>query len=534
MGWRPLFQVAIPLHPLREREREREQPRIASHRTWLSPRYRISSPVWTSLATVSCLSPALGDKISPDPFGRRSKASLLFTFRPPSLFRSPSFDIRRDQAQVQATSPRTRSLVTVCPPPQTRLKEMEVTPLKPCQNRPARPELPSDLCSQEPPDSGYLSDSSLASRWCSASTVTGYENGDDGDRDSELFGPVRNLGSILDGSPETLPSTAASDNEDFQIERHIASVFDAKLTPESVAAFASAPARVKQTPATLPKRSVRKRPGLPVGFLSDSRVMYRFQGSKTNSSPRSGSLRQLDRFIPIKKHLSSGIVDQFRSSKPPYELSDLERLLRDDRATADPFFYRPRRPVPMASDYRVLSLSESSALRAGSMFSTPGFGAQNSNRSAVRGTLLGPRTERLPNQNFSLGIRAERQPSNGTVWTVGGVAPSGTAVNNGRGQLMRTGTNAPVFRTSFPATKPKVDNESAKHEDRLASALGLDRIGRLIAVQKDAARGQSLGTSTKRCGDAHHPTRTKSYWNGSELVHDGNLRSKQLGNSPGQ
>ena len=407
---------------------------------------------------------------------------------------------------------------------------MEETPLKPCQNRPARPELQSDLCSQEPPDSGYLSDSSLASRWCSASTVRGYENGDDGDRDSELFGPVRNLGSVLDGSPETLPSTAASDNEDLQMERHIASVFDAKLKPESVAPFTAAPARVKQTPATLPKRSVRKRPGLPVGFLSDSRVMYRFQGPKTNSSPRSGSLRHLDRFIPIKKHHSSDIVDQFRSSKPPYELSDLERLLRDDRATADPFFYRPRRPVPMASDYRVLSLSDSSALRAGSMSPTPGFDTQNSNQSAVRGTTLGPRTERLTDQNFNLGIRAERQPSHGTVWTVGGVAPSGTAVNNGRGQLMRTGTNAPVFRTSFPATKPKVDNESAKHEDRLASALGLDRIGRLIAVQKEAARGQSLGIATKRRGDAHHhPIRAKSYWNGSELVHDGSLRSKQSG-----
>ena len=410
---------------------------------------------------------------------------------------------------------------------------MDETPLKPCQNRPARPELQSGLCSQEPPDSGYLSDSSFASRWCSAATVRGNENGDKGDRDSELLGPVRNLGSVLDGSPEMLPSTATSDNEDLQMERHIASVFDTKMKTESVAAFEATPTRIKQTPATLPKRTVRKRPGLPVGFLSDSRVTYRLQSSKTNSSPRSGSLRHLDRFVPIKKHHSSDIVDQFRSSKPPYELSDLERLLRDDRATADPFFYRPRRLVPMASDYRVLSLSESSALRAGSMFPTPGFDAQNSNLNVVRGTMLGPRTERLADQNFNLGIRAERQPSHGTVWTVGGVAPSGTAVNNGRGQLMRTGTNAPVFRTSFPATKPKVDNESAKHEDRLASALGLDRIGRLIAVQKDTARGPSLGATYKRCDDSHHSIRAKSYWNGSELVHDGNLRSKHPGNSFG-
>ncbi len=111
------------------------------------------------------------------------------------------------------------------------------------------------------------------------------------------------------------------------------------------------------------------------------------------------------------------------------------------------------------------------------------------------------------------------------MWTVGGVAPSGTAVDDGRGRLFRTGTNAEIHRTSFPNTKPKVSDELARHEARLASALGLDRAAKTLEVQVSTTGSTQLG---------NHPlgiigtlsARSKSYWQGSELVKGGQNSSE--------
>ncbi|KAH8883801.1 WD40 repeat-like protein [Thozetella sp. PMI_491] len=113
------------------------------------------------------------------------------------------------------------------------------------------------------------------------------------------------------------------------------------------------------------KHTSSRRPTLPIGCISDGRIKSRRHGSKITRTQREGSLRQFDRFIPSKTPGSAGIVDQFRSSKSSHELTDMERLLRDERATPDPFFYDSQRTVPMSSDFRVLSLSEASAIRAG-------------------------------------------------------------------------------------------------------------------------------------------------------------------------
>lgn len=78
-----------------------------------------------------------------------------------------------------------------------------------------------------------------------------------------------------------------------------------------------------------------------------------------------------------------------------------------------------------------------------------------------------------------------RQVSHGTIWGVGGVAPGttgGSAIDNGRGQLVRTGTNARLFRTTFPSAKPKAEEELEKHGARIATALGLDRAQRVLGT----------------------------------------------------
>src|SRR5437868_11764714 len=69
--------------------------------------------------------------------------------------------------------------------------------------------------------------------------------------------------------------------------------------------------------------------------------------------------------------------------------------------------------------------------------------------------------------------RTSRQVSRGTVWSVGGVVPGLAAVDNGRGQFVQSGTNARLFRTPCPTTKPRAVEEREKHEARIALALGM-------------------------------------------------------------
>lgn len=65
------------------------------------------------------------------------------------------------------------------------------------------------------------------------------------------------------------------------------------------------------------------------------------------------------------------------------------------------------------------------------------------------------------------------QPSN-SVWTVGGLLPNQGAVDDGRGGLFASGTNAPMFGSLFPPSKPKTQEDVEKHEARLASAFDID------------------------------------------------------------
>ena len=70
--------------------------------------------------------------------------------------------------------------------------------------------------------------------------------------------------------------------------------------------------------------------------------------------------------------------------------------------------------------------------------------------------------------------------SAGAVWTVGGLAPISSGVSNGRGGLVGSGTNAPLYTTSFATSRPTEDEESEFHEYRIATALDLDRTQRVL------------------------------------------------------
>ncbi|KAL2016020.1 hypothetical protein VTK56DRAFT_4350 [Thermocarpiscus australiensis] len=250
--------------------------------------------------------------------------------------------------------------------------------------------------------------------------------------------------------------------------------------------------------STLPTRSPRSRRALLTPLHAGSGSRLGRWGSPTAASrPAPGSLRHPDRFIPARPQAGE-LFERFKTSKAPHELTASEKLLRHSGFSEDPFSYRRRTVTPMANQHRSQARSEAAASR---------------NRV---GSVLGPL-----DQNSVDNI--DRQVRDSAAWILGDAALGGTAVNNGRGQLVRSGTNARLFRTAFPTAKQRTEEELEKHRARLAAALGLDRAQRVLEV--NLARHRDSNSKKER---RNPPTQ----WNGTEWVNDGPVpkHQKPLGN----
>jgi hypothetical protein len=70
------------------------------------------------------------------------------------------------------------------------------------------------------------------------------------------------------------------------------------------------------------------------------------------------------------------------------------------------------------------------------------------------------------------------------VWSVGGTAPSGT-VDDGHGHLLRSGTNARVFASSFFASASNTEEDLDKYQGRVASALNIDRVCKILEFDRN-------------------------------------------------
>ncbi|KAI9149141.1 Meiosis-specific APC/C activator protein AMA1 [Paramyrothecium foliicola] len=80
----------------------------------------------------------------------------------------------------------------------------------------------------------------------------------------------------------------------------------------------------------------------------------------------------------------------------------------------------------------------------------------------------------------------ERQVSQGAVWTVGGLAAhTASAVDDGHGHLLQSGTNARVFTTSFFEGKPNRQDDSGRYHERVALALKLDRARKMLDFDRN-------------------------------------------------
>lgn len=215
----------------------------------------------------------------------------------------------------------------------------------------------------------------------------------------------------------------------------------------------------------------------------------------SNSSTRSTSpLRSPDRFLPRRPAIDSA-TQNYRVNKDPQSLSNNEKLLRNNEASPDAFNTRRRvtSPVPPAN--------------------RPLVRPTRRNFTANR---TGGGASVLTFQRDPASASGERHVSVGTVWTVGGLAPMNVGVPNGRGRLLGTGTNAPLYTTSFYKARPKAQEEMEKHEGRLAEALDLDRVTRVLEF-----RDLSISPQKPTIAAKDLKLDSKTVWKGTEWIMEG-------------
>lgn len=117
---------------------------------------------------------------------------------------------------------------------------------------------------------------------------------------------------------------------------------------------------------------------------------------------------------------------------------------------------------------------------------------------------------------------SERQASYGTVWTVGGLAPASAGIPNGRGGLLSSGTNAPLYTSGFSAMRANMEQDLEKHESRLALALDLDRAQRVFEFTEHQQENPYNSSSNHGA----EPDESKTVWKDSEWVTSGSRHSR--------
>ncbi|KAK3304187.1 WD40 repeat-like protein [Chaetomium strumarium] len=294
-----------------------------------------------------------------------------------------------------------------------------------------------------------------------------------------------------------------SDSDDPFIDSDDEQTFSGKVASSAASATAREVREDQETKLfTLPNRCRLIFPAYPPSTAK--------LGQRASSST---SLRHLDRFIPARPQ-GTASSERFRTSKSPQQLTAAEKILRHSGATEDAFVYRRRILTPLAPEFRSLSRAEIAASRNRGQSLNVGVRAKLVLANCpVVGTVLSPLDQNNVEGN-------ETQVNDNMALSPG---LGGIAVNNGRGELVRSGTNARLFRATFPTVKPKNDEQLEKYRARLAAALGLDRAQRVLDVGLTVSHD---GTSSNKLG------RVLTQWDGSQWVNEGPIPKAQrpLGN----
>ena len=207
-------------------------------------------------------------------------------------------------------------------------------------------------------------------------------------------------------------------------------------------------------------------------------------------SPRPNQTSTPDRFIASRR-LPAVTRESFELNSPAERRDKEQNMNRGTRRGSDAFSRRLRRSGRMNEELRGLREAHSVV-----------SGRANANRRNVN-------FRRNP---LTLGAR---QISAGAVWNVGGpsaVSDTVVAVSTGRGGMLGSGTNAPLYKSAF-LNRADPDAELEAYERRLALALDIDQTDRILQHSSSAAspRSQNSGPASQ----------TKHVWRDGAWLRDG-------------
>ncbi|QYS94071.1 WD_REPEATS_REGION domain-containing protein [Trichoderma simmonsii] len=159
-----------------------------------------------------------------------------------------------------------------------------------------------------------------------------------------------------------------------------------------------------------------------------------------------GGPRTPDRFVP-RRDSDESSRQVYQTTKPLQDLSPAEKLLRR-KGVSLAQFSAPQRPPARA-------LGKAHMALVGHPLSQGGGALSN--------------------------IRSEtRQASQGNVWRVGGLAPAMPVMDRSRRRPLSNGTTARLFTMSVATAKPSRRDDFRFYHGRVASALRIDRIRRVL------------------------------------------------------
>ena len=216
----------------------------------------------------------------------------------------------------------------------------------------------------------------------------------------------------------------------------------------------------------------------------------------TGIQPRTPSSSP-DRYIP-RRRPSGSTSQSFRLNKLPHQLSNTEKLLRENTASPDPF-----------TSLSPTRIRDANRLR-------PRVEEHQTPRSRSR----------TANAVDALGLRrvsAGTQDGHGSVWNAGSATnPSPrpiVGISDGRGGRIGSGTNAPMYTSRFLVGETP-DQDLDRFERRLALACDIDQASRVFRVPQGPERPRSYSDSSadRRQKASHADNRT--VWRDGQWVND--------------
>jgi hypothetical protein len=203
-----------------------------------------------------------------------------------------------------------------------------------------------------------------------------------------------------------------------------------------------------------------------------------------------------DRFISSRR-LPNIVRESFELNKPAERLTAEERRARNGASTTDPFGRRLHRSGRLNEELRGL----------------------RETHSVLTGRTSMNRRSPNPNLRRSSFTQGNRQISAGAVWNVGGSSAASdtvVAVSNGRGGMLGSGTNAPLYTSMFLCrSDPEAELEA--YERRLALALDVNQTDRVL---QHTTRVNDFLSASPSSQSSHEP-RTKHVWRDSVWIKDG-------------